>query len=335
MDARMPQNCFANRERKGIYAMKPPVLYIVIPCYNEEEALPITAARLVGLTDDMIGRELIDPASRITLVDDGSRDGTWREICALNERDKRFEGIKLAHNAGHMNALWAGMTAVAEKCDALITIDADLQDDVNAMYGFLEEYQKGADVVYGVRKSREKDTFFKRSTAQGFYKVMKKMGVDLVYNHADYRLLSRRAVEALLQFGEVNMFLRGMVPLLGFRTAQVFYVRGERVAGESKYPLKKMIGFAVEGITSFSNKPIRFVTGLGMLCAVLGFAMAVYVIASLIAGGTVAGWASIMMSIWLLGGFQLIALGLIGEYVGKIYMETKRRPKFILEEYRQ
>ena len=315
--------------------MKTPVLYIVIPCYNEEEALPITAARMGELLDDLTGKGLIAPESRVTLVDDGSRDKTWEVICALNEKDKRFEGVKLAHNAGHMNALWAGMSMVCEHCDALVTIDADLQDDVNAIYGFLEKYREGCDVVYGVRNSRKTDTAFKRSTAQGFYKLMKKLGVEMVYNAADYRLLSRRAVEALLQFGEVNMFLRGMVPLLGFKSAEVYYERGERVAGESKYPLKKMVAFAVEGITSFSNKPIRFVTLLGLICALLGVAMAVYVIVSLIGGHSVAGWASTIMSIWLLGGFQLIALGLIGEYVGKIYMETKRRPKFILEEYRK
>ena len=271
----------------------------------------------------------------MTLVDDGSRDKTWEVICALNAEDKRFEGVKLAHNAGHMNALWAGMRMVCDACDALVTIDADLQDDVNAIYGFLEKYREGCDVVYGVRRDRSTDTAFKRSTAQGFYKLMKRLGVEMVYNAADYRLLSRRAVEALMQFGEVNMFLRGMVPLLGFKTAEVYYERGERVAGESKYPLKKMVAFAIEGITSFSNKPIRFVTLLGVLCALLGVAMAVYVLVSLIGGHSVAGWASTIMSIWLLGGLQLIALGLIGEYVGKIYMETKRRPKFILEEYRK
>lgn len=313
--------------------MKAPVLFIVIPCYNEQEALPITAKRLVQLTDDMISKSIIDPASRIVLVNDGSRDDTWRVISDLHAQDARFEGVKLAHNAGHMNALWAGMTLSVDRCDCVITIDADLQDDVNAMYGFLEEYRKGADVVYGVRSSRKTDTVFKRTTAQGFYKLMKKLGVDMVYNHADYRLLSRRALEALLSFGEVNMFLRGMVPMLGFNTAQVYYERGERVAGESKYPLKKMIAFAMEGITSLSNKPIRYVLLLGGLCALLGVAMAVYVIVSLARGNTVAGWASMMMSIWLLGGLQLMALGLIGEYVGKIYMETKRRPKFILEEH--
>ena len=312
---------------------KVPVLFIVIPCYNEQEALPITAKRLTELTDDMISRKIIAPESRIVLVDDGSRDDTWKVISGLHEANARFEGVKLAHNAGHMNALWAGMTLAAERCDCVITIDADLQDDVNAMYGFLEEYRNGADVVYGVRSSREKDTFFKRTTAQGFYRMMKGMGVDLVYNHADYRLLSKRALEALLSFGEVNMFLRGMVPMLGFKTAKVYFERGERVAGESKYPLKKMIAFAAEGVTSLSNKPIRWVLGLGALCMLLGVAMAVYVIVSLVQGHTVAGWASLMMSIWLLGGLQLMALGVIGEYIGKIYMETKRRPKFILEEH--
>ena len=306
---------------------------IIVPCYNEEEALPITAKRLTELTDDMIRREIIAPASRILLVDDGSKDRTWQVISSLHAADRRFEGVKLAHNAGHMNALWAGMTMAEPKCDCVITIDADLQDDVEAMYGFLEHYRNGADVVSGVRSSREKDTFFKRTTAQGFYRLMNRLGVEMVYNHADYRLLSKRALQALLSFGEVNMFLRGMVPMLGFRTATVEYERGERVAGESKYPLKKMIAFAIEGITSLSNRPIRYVTVLGLLCGLLGVAMGVYVLVSLFRGHTVAGWASIMMSVWLLGGMQLVALGLIGEYVGKIYMETKRRPKFILEEY--
>ena len=313
--------------------MPVPVLFIVIPCYNEQEALPITANRLTELTDDMLSKGLIAPESRIVLVDDGSTDDTWRVIAGLHAADARFEGVKLAHNAGHMNALWAGMTLSAGRCDCVITIDADLQDDVNAMYGFLAEYAKGADVVYGVRSSREKDTFFKRATAQGFYRMMKRLGVDLVYNHGDYRLLSSRALEALLSFGEVNMFLRGMVPMLGFRTAEVAYERGVRVAGESKYPLKKMIAFAAEGVTSFSNRPIRWVLALGGLCALLGVVMAVYVVVSLVRGRTVAGWPSLMMSIWLLGGLQLMALGVIGEYIGKIYMETKRRPKFILEAH--
>ena len=313
--------------------MKTPVLYIVIPCYNEEEMLPITAEAMTKLTGDMIEKRIIDAASRIVLVDDGSEDKTWQVIAGLHVQNKRFEGVKLAHNVGHMNALWAGMTMAAEKCDCVISIDADLQDDVNAMYGFLEEYKNGADVVTGVRSSRKTDTAFKRNTAQMFYKLMNRLGVEMVYNAADYRLLSKRALEALLSFGEVNMFLRGMVPMLGFKTATVEYERGVRVAGESKYPLKKMIAFAIEGITSLSNKPIRYVTLLGILCVLLSVAMGVYVLWSLFAGHTVAGWASIMMSIWLLGGLQLVALGMIGEYIGKIYMETKRRPKFILEEY--
>ena len=313
--------------------MIPPKLFIVIPCYNEQEVLPITSKQLTAMTDDMIQKSLIHPESRIVLVDDGSRDGTWQVISKLHAENPRFEGVKLAHNAGHMNALWAGMTLSAGRCDCVVTIDADLQDDIRAMYGFLDEYRKGADVVYGVRSSRRTDTFFKRFTAQSFYKLMSRMGVEMVYNHADYRLLSHRALEALLSFGEVNMFLRGMVPLLGFKTAQVSYERGERAAGESKYPLKKMIAFALEGITSFSNQPIRYVLLLGFLCVALGLVMAVYVIAALIGGRSVQGWASIMMSIWLLGGLNLMALGVIGEYVGKIYMETKRRPKFILEEH--
>lgn len=310
-----------------------PVLYIVIPCYNEEDALPITAKRLVALTDDMMEKNLISPESRILLVNDGSRDRTWEVIRTLHERDGRFEGLKLAHNVGHMNALWAGMTMAAEKCDCMISIDADLQDDVNAMYGFLEEYQKGADVVYGVRCDRSKDTAFKRITAQSFYRVMNWLGAETVYNHADYRLLSRRALESLLSFGEVNMFLRGIVPMLGYKTAQVEFVRGERVAGESKYPLRKMVALAVEGITSMSIRPIRYVFVLGVLCALLGVGIGVYVLTALFSGNSVAGWASTMMSMWILGGIQLVALGVIGEYIGKIYMETKRRPKFIMEEY--
>ena len=313
--------------------MQTPKLFIVIPCYNEQEALPITASRLTALTDDMISKSIIAPESRVVLVDDGSRDDTWRVISDLHRQNPRFEGVKLAHNAGHMNALWAGMTLSEERCDCVITIDADLQDDPEAMYGFLEEYRKGADVVYGVRSSRKKDTFFKRTTARGFYKLMGGLGVELVYDHADYRLLSQRALRALLSFGEVNMFLRGMVPMLGFKTARVYYERGERVAGESKYPLRKMLAFAMEGITSLSNRPIRYVLLLGVLCALLGVAMGVYTLISLFRGHTVRGWASTMMSIWLLGGLQLIALGVIGEYIGKIYMETKRRPKFILEEH--
>ena len=315
--------------------MKPPVLYIVVPCYNEQEVLPETSKRLRGLVRELVGEGKIDPASRITLVDDGSRDDTWQIISELCDRHECIEGLKLAHNAGHQNALWAGMMTIKEKADAMVSIDADLQDDIQAIRGFLEEYQKGADVVYGVRSKRETDTAFKRLTAEGFYKFMGFMGADVVYNHADYRLLSRRALEALSQFGEVNLFLRGMVPMLGFKTAEVYYERAERFAGESKYPLKKMISFALEGVTSFSIKPIRWVFFTGVIFALLGVIMAIYAIISHFTGNTVAGWSSIMVSLWIIGGVQLIALGLIGEYVGKTYVETKHRPRFIVEQYKK
>ena len=313
--------------------MKTPRLYIVIPCYKEEEALPKTAEKLDELFSDLLAKKLIAPDSRIALVDDGSKDDTWGVITRLREKDPKYEGIKLAHNAGHQNALWAGMMTVKDRCDCLISMDADLQDDIDAVYGFLEAYMDGADVVYGVRSSREKDTAFKRMTAEGYYKFMAMMGAEIVFNHADYRLMSQRAVEALSQFGEVNLFLRGMIPQLGFKTAKVYYERGERVAGESKYPLKKMLSFAAQGIMSFSVKPIQWITVLGALFVVLGIVMGVYTLGSLIFGNAVSGWASLMISVWFIGGVQLVALGLIGQYIGKIYLETKRRPRFILETY--
>ena len=312
---------------------KAPVLYIIVPCYNEEEVLPETSSRLIAFTDALISDNQIDASSRILFVDDGSKDKTWQLIEGLTARADRVEGLKLAHNAGHQNALWAGMMSVRGKADAVVTIDADLQDDIEAMRGFLEKYRAGCEVVYGVRSKREKDTAFKRVTAQGFYRVMQRMGVDMVYNHADYRLLGRRALDALSEFGEENMFLRGMVPLVGFKSAEVTYERGERFAGESKYPLKKMIAFAIDGITSFSIKPVRWVTLIGFAFAFLGAVMALYALISLISGRVVAGWTSMMISIWVIGGVQLIALGLIGEYVGKVYKEVKHRPKFIVETY--
>jgi len=312
---------------------KKPVLYVVVPCYNEEEVLPETSARMNEYMDELTAQGKIDAASRILFVDDGSRDRTWELIEGLTQAHERVEGLKLAHNAGHQNALWAGMMSVRGKADAVVTIDADLQDDIYAIGGFLEKYAEGCEVVYGVRSKREKDTPFKRITAQGFYRVMQKLGVDMVYNHADYRLLGRRALDALSQFTEENMFLRGLVPLVGFKSAEVTYERGERFAGESKYPLKKMIAFAVEGITSFSIRPVRWVALIGMLFALLGVIMALYALISLMCGQVVPGWTSIMVSIWIIGGVQLIALGLIGEYVGKVYSEVKRRPKYIVEEY--
>ena len=311
-----------------------PVLYIITPCYNEEEALPHSAPKLVALLAQMAESGLIDEASRLTLVDDGSRDKTWKVIEALTERYPQVEGLKLAHNAGHQNALWAGMMTVRGKADAIVTIDADLQDDVNAIPKFVEKLNEGADVVYGVRKKRQADTAFKRATAHGFYRFMRTMGADVVDDHADYRLLSRRALDALSDFGEVNLFLRGMVPLLGFKTDKVYYDRGERVAGESKYPLRKMLAFAVEGITSFSVKPIKMVIALGFLFALLGILMALYAVVQAFLGHTESGWASLMVSVWVVGGVQLMALGLIGTYVGKIYTEVKRRPRFIVETYR-
>ena len=310
-----------------------PVLYIITPCYNEEEALPHTAPKLMELLAQMAASGKISESSRLTLVDDGSRDATWKVIEALARRYPEVEGLKLAHNAGHQNALWAGMMTVREKADAIVTIDADLQDDVNAIPQFLDKLNEGCDVVYGVRKKRETDTAFKRATAHGFYRFMRSMGADVVDDHADYRLLSRRALDALSEFGEVNLFLRGMVPLLGFKTDIVYYDRGERVAGESKYPLRKMLAFAVEGITSFSVKPIRMVIALGLIFALLGILMALYAIVQAILGHTVSGWASLMVSVWVVGGVQLMALGLIGTYVGKIYTEVKRRPRFIVETY--
>ena len=312
--------------------MNPPILFIIIPCYNEQEALPITAKRLTELTDDMIARKIIDPASRIVLVDDGSRDATWDVIAGLHASDARFEGVKLAHNAGHMNALWAGMTLSAERCDCVISIDADLQDDVNAMYGFLEEYRKGADVVYGVRSSRKKDTFFKRATAQGFYKLLNAMGAELVYNHADYRLLSRRVLDALEGYREVNLFLRGLIPLVGFQSTTVEYDRRERLAGESHYPLGKMLSLAMNGITSLSVKPLRMITGFGVIVALVSFIGVIWAIVSALLGRTVAGWASTTCIVCFVSGVQLISLGIIGEYLGKIYLETKARPRYIISE---
>lgn len=312
--------------------MDAPTLFIVVPCYNEEAVLPETASRLLALRGRLVGEGAISAASRILFVDDGSRDRTWALIAELSAGAQAFEGLKLAHNAGHQNALWAGMMAARPRCDALVSIDADLQDDENVIAEFLEAFRGGADIVYGVRANRETDSAFKRATAQGFYRFMQAMGVDVVYNHADFRLMSRRAVDALSEFPESNLFLRGMVPLLGFRTAEVCYRRGERQAGETKYPLRKMVALAMEGITSFSVKPIYAISLIGALFALLGLLMAVYVLVSLLAGRAVAGWTSLMISIWIIGGVQLIALGLIGTYVGKVYTETKRRPRYIVEE---
>lgn len=308
-------------------------LYLVIPCYNEEEVLPETAKRLKEKFDDFIAKEKISDSSRIVFVDDGSKDKTWNIIEELHAENKIFRGIKLSRNRGHQNALLAGLMTVKDECDAAISLDADLQDDINAIDKMLDEYEKGYEVVYGVRSSRKKDSFFKRTTAQGFYKIMKVMGVETVYNHADYRLMSNRALDALSEFSEVNLFLRGIVPMVGFKSTSVTYERGERFAGKSKYPLKKMLSFAFEGITSMSVRPIRLICTLGLFLFFISIGILIYSLVRHFTGYTVSGWTFLNMSIWALGGLQLLAIGIIGEYIGKIYLETKQRPKYIVDKY--
>ena len=307
------------------------VLYLVVPCYNEQEVLPETARRLKEKLGDCIGRGWISPESRVLFVDDGSRDNTWRLIEELHGQDPLFSGVKLSRNRGHQNALLAGLMTAKDRCDITISMDADLQDDIGAIDGFLEKRRQGYDIVYGVRSKRETDTFFKRTTAQGFYKVMLALGVEVVDNHADFRLMSARAVEALSQFEEVNLFLRGIVPLVGFPSAIVTYERHERFAGQSKYPLKKMLSFAFDGITSFSVKPIRLITSLGFFIFAASLLALCYLLALKLMGRTVQGWTTLMGSIWLIGGIQLLCLGIIGEYIGKIYKEVKHRPRFIID----
>ena len=308
-------------------------LMVVIPCYNEEEVLPETSKRLVAKMASLTEKGLITPDSRVLLVNDGSRDRTWELITQLHKENPLFEGVKLSRNRGHQNALLAGLMTAKGRCDISISMDADLQDDMDAMDRFIEKYNEGCDVVYGVRNKRETDTFFKRETALMFYRLMKGLGVDITFNHADYRLMSNRALEALSQFEEVNLFLRGLAPLVGFQSDVVYYDRSERFAGESKYPLKKMLAFAIDGITSFSVKPLRLITTAGLVVFVVSLFMLLYAMIRWIMGATVPGWASMQGSIWLIGGIQLLSLGVIGEYVGKIYNETKRRPRFIIERY--
>lgn len=308
-------------------------IYLVLPCYNEEEVLHETASRLKVKMEQLKSENKITEDSRITFVDDGSKDRTWSIIEELNQSDDIFAGIKLSRNKGHQNALLAGLMTVKDHCDAAISLDADLQDDINVIDKFIDKFIDGCDVVYGVRSDRSTDTFFKRTTAQGFYKVMSMLGVDIVYNHADYRLMSKRALNELEKFEEVNLFLRGLVPLIGFKSDIVTYERNERFAGESKYPLKKMISFAFEGITSFSVKPIRFILDIGILMFTTSLLFLVYFLILWATGKTVQGWATIVISIWMLGGIQLLCLGVIGEYIGKIYMESKKRPKFIIDKF--
>ena len=308
------------------------VMYIVIPCYNEEEMLPITAKALITKMDELIVAKRISPKSRVMLVDDGSKDRTWEIIEQLHESCELFTGVKLSRNKGHQNALLAGLMTAKDYADIIVSMDADLQDDINAIDGFLDKRAEGCEIVYGVRSSRESDTGFKRWTAQTYYKTLAALGVEITYNHADYRMMSKRAVEALSEFKEVNLFLRGIVPMVGFKSDIVTYERAARQAGESKYPLKKMISFAVEGITSLSIKPIRFITGLGFFIFFVSIIMLIYFLIVHFSGHTVAGWTTTVVSVWALGGLQLLAIGVIGEYIGKIYLETKARPKFIIEK---
>lgn len=309
-------------------------LYLVIPCYNEEEVLHETSTQLYDKMHSLISQGKISEESKIVFVNDGSKDRTWQIIEELHNQDKIFQGIKLSRNKGHQNALLAGLMTVKSRCDMAISLDADLQDDIDAIDAMVDKYNnEGCDIVYGVRSARETDTFFKRTTAEGFYKVMTAMGADITYNHADYRLMSKRALEALADFKEVNLFLRGIVPMIGYKSDNVYYERKERFAGESKYPLKKMLAFAWEGITSLSTKPIRFITGLGIFIFIVSIIMLIYSIIRHYTGATEIGWTSTIVSIWAIGGLQLLSIGIIGEYIGKVYLETKERPKFIIEKY--
>lgn len=310
-----------------------PILYLVVPCYNEEEVLPETVHRLTDKLDSMTQGGIISGDSRMIFVDDGSKDKTWQLIEAFHKENPYVCGLKLSRNRGHQNALLAGLMHAKEPADCVISLDADLQDDVDAIDRFVEKYTEGCDVVYGVRNKRETDTFFKRTTARGFYTFMKKMGVDVVYDHADYRLMSRRALEALAEYKEVNLFLRGLVPLIGFKSDYVYYDRAERFAGESKYPLKKMLHFAIDGITSFSVKPLTIISNLGICISVLSVIGLWYALISYFTHHAVAGWTAIVCSIWLLGGIQLLCIGVLGEYIGKIYAEVKGRPRFIIDQF--
>ncbi|MGM9987208.1 MAG: glycosyltransferase family 2 protein [Bacillaceae bacterium] len=308
-------------------------VYFVIPCYNEEAVLTETSKRLQNKISILIESNKINENSRVIFVDDGSKDKTWEMIEELSFKNRIFGGLKLSRNRGHQNALLAGLLTVKDKCDAMISMDADLQDDIDVIDQFIERFDKGYDVVYGVRKNRQTDSVFKRNTAQGFYKLMSFLGVDIVYNHADYRLMSNRAVEALKDFKEVNLFLRGIIPLIGFESDIVLYERNERFAGESKYPLKKMLAFAFEGITSFSVKPIKMVLTTGILVFTVSLLVIAYSLIQWGLGNTMPGWTTISASIWLIGGIQILCIGIVGEYVGKIYMEAKGRPKFIIDRF--
>lgn len=309
-----------------------PVLYIVIPCYNEEKVLPITCELFLEKIITLVKKNKIDNNSRILFVNDGSKDRTWEIICELAKKDEHYMGISQSRNRGHQNAVLAGLMEAKDKCDITISIDCDGQDDINAMDEMVDQYLDGSEIVYGVRSKRDTDTFFKRFTAEGFYKLMNLMGAEVVFNHADYRLVSNRVLKEFANFEEVNIFLRGMFPLVGFKSTSVYYERHERIAGESHYPLSKMLALAFDGITSLSIKPIRMITGLGGFIAVLSFIGVIWSVVMAILGKTVTGWASMVCIISFIGGVQLICLGVLGEYIGKIYMEVKHRPRYIISE---
>ncbi len=311
---------------------KDSILYIVVPCYNEEEVLKITTKKLKTKLNNLIKEKIISKESKVMYVNDGSKDKTWELIEEISNKEELFTGISLSRNRGHQNALLGGLLTAKDYADVIISMDADLQDDINAIDEMLEKYYDGNDIVYGVRSSRKKDSLFKKLTAEGFYKFMLMMGVDIVYNHADYRLMSKRVVEELSNFKEVNLFLRGIFPIIGFKSDKVYYQREKRVAGGSKYPLKKMLSFAFDGITSFSVKPIKMVLNIGIIIFVISLIMIIYSIIRKAIGATVAGWTFIVCSIWLISGIQMLSLGIIGEYIGKIYSETKQRPRFIISK---
>lgn len=309
------------------------ILYMVVPCYNEEAVLEETTARLKEKFESLIKEDKISPKSKVLYVNDGSKDNTWNLIKQIHDKDKMFRGICLSRNRGHQNAVLCGLMQAKEEADMVISMDADLQDDINAIDEMVDKYHEGFDVVYGVRNSRKTDTFFKRFTAQAYYKMLLFMGVDIVYNHADFRLMSKRVLKEMENYKEVNLFLRGIVPMIGFPSTNVYYERHERFAGESKYPLKKMLHFAFDGITSLSVKPIRLITTVGAGIFFLSICMLIYSIVIHFLGKSLVGWSSLMVSVWALGGLQIFSIGVIGEYIGKIYMETKARPRFIVQEY--
>ena len=312
--------------------MKKPVLYIVIPCYNEQEVLPTTCKMFLDKLTSLAGKGKISEDSRILFVNDGSRDDTWKIITDLSRQDARYQGIAQSRNRGHQAAVLAGLMEARERCDITISIDCDGQDDINAMDAMVDAYLEGCEVVYGVRSKRETDTFFKRFTAEGFYKLLHLMGAEVVFNHADYRLISSRVLKEFANFKEVNLFLRGMVPLVGFKSTSVYYERHERIAGESKYPLKKMLALAFDGITSLSVKPIRMVFFAGLLIMMLSFIGILWAVIAALTGATVSGWASLACIVCFMGGVQCLFLGVIGEYIGKIYLEVKARPRYIISE---